>query len=94
MCIYSDTNLDVHGKICLRGFRPVKTFKPGSSATEARLASAFNFALLFENSDIDTKCILLSRQRKIMNNNEKFRSFKRKENIHKKEVGPYRGVGY
>ena len=25
------------------------------------------------------------------NNNEKFRSFKSKENIHKKEVGPYRG---
>ena len=29
-----------------------------------------------------------------MNNNEKFRSFKSKENIHKKEVGPYRGFGY
>ena len=29
-----------------------------------------------------------------MNNNEKFRSFKDKENIHKKEVGPYRGFGY
>ena len=28
------------------------------------------------------------------NNNEKFRSFKSKENIHKKEVGPYRGFGY
>ena len=28
------------------------------------------------------------------NNNEKFRSFKSKENIHKKEVGPYRGSGY
>ena len=27
-------------------------------------------------------------------NNEKFRSFKSKENIHKKEVGPYRGSGY
>ena len=27
-------------------------------------------------------------------NNEKFRSFKSKENIHKKEVGPYRGFGY
>ena len=24
-------------------------------------------------------------------NNEKFRSFKSKENIHKKEVGPYHG---
>ena len=30
----------------------------------------------------------------IMNNNEKFRSFKSKENIHKKEVEPYRGFGY
>ena len=29
-----------------------------------------------------------------MDNNEKFRSFKSKENIHKKEVGPYRGFGY
>ena len=29
-----------------------------------------------------------------VNNNEKFRSFKSKENIHKKEVGPYRGFGY
>ena len=27
----------------------------------------------------------------IINNNEKFRSFKSRENIHKKEVGPYRG---
>ena len=27
-------------------------------------------------------------------NNEKFRSFKSKENIHKKEVGPYDGFGY
>ena len=27
------------------------------------------------------------------NNNEKFRSFKSKENIHKREVGPYRGFG-
>ena len=30
----------------------------------------------------------------IINNNEKFRSFKSKENIHKKEVGPYRSFGY
>ena len=30
----------------------------------------------------------------VTNNNEKFRSFKSKENIHKKEVGPYRGFGY
>ena len=30
----------------------------------------------------------------VPNNNEKFRSFKSKENIHKKEVGPYRGFGY
>ena len=28
------------------------------------------------------------------NNNEKFRSFKSKENIHKKKIGPYRGFGY
>ena len=26
--------------------------------------------------------------------NKKFRSFKSKENIHKKEVGPYHGFGY
>ena len=32
--------------------------------------------------------------KRIQNNNEKFRSFKSKENIHKKEVGPYRGFGY
>ena len=30
----------------------------------------------------------------LMNNNEKFRSFKGKENIHKKEVGQYHGFGY
>ena len=30
----------------------------------------------------------------VPNNNEKFRSFKSKENIHKKEVGPSRGFGY
>ena len=30
----------------------------------------------------------------VLSNNEKFRSFKSKENIHKKEVRPYRGFGY
>ena len=30
----------------------------------------------------------------IRNDNKKFRSFKSKENIHKKEVGPYHGFGY
>ena len=30
----------------------------------------------------------------VNNNNEKFRSFKSKENIHKKKVGPYRGISY
>ena len=29
----------------------------------------------------------------ITNNNEKFRSFKSKENFHKKEAGPYHGFG-
>ena len=29
----------------------------------------------------------------VTDNNEKFRSFKSKENIHKKDVGPYRGFG-
>ena len=28
------------------------------------------------------------------NNNKKFRSFESKENIHKKEIGPYHGFGY
>ena len=32
--------------------------------------------------------------RNTINNNKKFRSFKSKENIHKKEVGPYHGFGY
>ena len=31
---------------------------------------------------------------KVLNNNKKFRSIKSKENIHKKEVGPYHGFGY
>ena len=31
---------------------------------------------------------------KLINNNEKFKSSKSKENTHKKEVGPYRGFGY
>ena len=31
---------------------------------------------------------------RLNNNNKKFRSFKSKENIHKKEVGPYHGLGY
>ena len=30
----------------------------------------------------------------LINNNKKFRSFESKENIHKKEVGPYHGFGY
>ena len=29
-----------------------------------------------------------------INNNKKFRFFKSKENIHKKEDGPYHGFGY
>ena len=29
-----------------------------------------------------------------LNKTKKFRSFKSKENIHKKEVGPYHGFGY
>ena len=31
---------------------------------------------------------------RLLNNIAKFRSFKSKENIHEKEVGPYRGFGY
>ena len=38
--------------------------------------------------------ILFKNARDIFNNNKKFRSFKSKENIHKKEFGPYRGFGY
>ena len=38
--------------------------------------------------------IILVAVRFAANNNEKFRSFKSKENFHKKEVGPYRGFGY
>ena len=30
----------------------------------------------------------------VINNNKKFRSFKSKENIHKKVVGSYHGFGY
>ena len=30
----------------------------------------------------------------VRNNNKKFRSFKSKENIHKKEVEPHHGFGY
>ena len=30
----------------------------------------------------------------VIDNNEKFRSLKSKENIHKIEVGPYRGFSY
>ena len=33
----------------------------------------------------------LMQELQFLNKNEKFRSFKSKENIHKKEVGPYRG---
>ena len=32
--------------------------------------------------------------KQMINNNEKFRSFKSKENIHKKKVGPYRGFSF
>ena len=34
------------------------------------------------------------RPRVYNNNNKKFRSFKSKDNIYKKEVGPYHGFGY
>ena len=30
----------------------------------------------------------------VLNNNKKLRSFESKDNIHKKEVGPYHGFGY
>ena len=30
----------------------------------------------------------------VSNNNKRFKSFKSKENIHKKDVGPYHGFGY
>ena len=33
-------------------------------------------------------------QNKQRDNNKKFRSFKSKENIYKKDVGPYHGFGY
>ena len=33
-------------------------------------------------------------QYNFVDNNKKFRSFESKENIHKKEVGPYHGFGY
>ena len=36
----------------------------------------------------------LLRKSEISNNNKKLRSFKSKENIHKKELGPYHGFGY
>ena len=41
-------------------------------------------------------CYILAKNRISVkvNNNKKFRSFKSIENIHKKEVGPYRGFGY
>ena len=38
---------------------------------------------------------LLNKLKNIIgNNSKKFRSFKSKENIHKKEVGSYHGFGY
>ena len=40
------------------------------------------------------QCMLSVDQVFFLNNNEKFRSFKSKENIYKKEVGPYRCFGY
>ena len=41
------------------------------------------------NSQIADQTVACNR-----NNNKKFRSFKSKENIHKKEVGSYRGFSY
>ena len=48
---------------------------------------------------VGTKDSLLIYNNKVLliktcNNNKKFRSFKSKGNIHKKEVGPYHGFGY
>ena len=40
-------------------------------------------------NDLTPECIS-----NLLNNNKKFISFKSKENIHKKEAGPYRGFGY
>ena len=41
-----------------------------------------HFAHLVDRHDVET------------NDNKKLSSFKSKENIHKKEVGPYHGFGY
>ena len=40
------------------------------------------------------KSMGILRPSRTRNNNKKFRSFNSKENIHKKEVGPYRVFGY
>ena len=47
-----------------------------------------------KGNTIFTPCSLQINFTKTSNNNEMCRSSKSKENIHKKEVGPYRGFGY
>ena len=46
------------------------------------------------NSDLIPFLLYSIKALHVYSKNEKFRSFKSKENIHKKEVGPYRGFGY
>ena len=68
--------------------------------------SKLKFFKFFSEFDLLQKCQTIGQQLKLdcikdlkmvltdRNDNKKFRSFKSKENIHKKEVGPYHGFGY
>ena len=47
-----------------------------------------------EETSLESDAVIVKRMMALANNNEKLRSFKSKENIHKKEVWPYRGFGY
>ena len=46
------------------------------------------------DAEIDTQCTAILVPLFVLHNNTKVISFKSKESIHKKEVGPYLGFGY
>ena len=50
-----------------------------------------NFGIISASLDKSISC---GSETILINNYKKFTSFKSKENIHKKEVGPYHGFGY
>ena len=70
-----------------------KTVKMKDQKPMIKIVTPFAQAAEMAISETKRQRVAL-KPKKTWNNNKTFRSFKSKENIHKKEVGPYHGFGY